>query len=86
MSGRHGGVLFVHGIVATVFLFVALAVAQSPPDTQPSPVIKAYAMTEGRLSVPAREHAALVDNIGTYGRKISTQSAIAQKFLIKGCA
>jgi len=25
MSGRHGGVLIVHGIVATVFLFVALA-------------------------------------------------------------
>jgi len=41
-------------------------------------------MTEGRLSVPAREHAALVDNIGTYGRKISTQFAIAQKFFDQG--
>jgi len=84
MSDRRGRALFIYGIVATVFLFGALASAQSPPVTQPSPVIKAHAITEGGLSVPAKEHAVLVDNIGTYGRKISTQSPIAQKFFNQG--
>src|SRR5215472_18908344 len=84
MSDRCVKVLFVYGIVVTVFPFVASVRAQSPPATQPSPVIKEFAMTEGGLSVPAGEHAVLVDNIGTYGRKISTQSAIAQKFFDQG--
>src|SRR5215469_10583122 len=84
MSDGPGRVLFVCGMVATVFQFVALASAQSPPVTQPSPVIKARSIAEGGLSAPAGEHAVLVDNIGTYGRKISTQSAIAQKFFDQG--
>ena len=41
-------------------------------------------MAEGGSSVAAGGHAVLVDNIGTYGRKISTQSAIAQKFFDQG--
>src|SRR5215472_8067346 len=85
MTDRRGRVLFVHGIVAMVFLFVDLASGQSPPVKQPSPLMKAYAMSEGGgLSVRAGEHAVLVDNIGTYSRKISTNSPLAQKFFDQG--
>jgi hypothetical protein len=84
MSDRRGRALFIYGIVATVFSFGALVSAQSPPTTQPSPVIKAHAITEGGLSVPANEHAVLVDDIGTYGRKISSNSPLAQKYFDQG--
>ena len=46
--------------------------------------------TESALPVPARQqvsvgqHAVLVDNIGTYGRKISTKIPLAQKFFDQG--
>jgi len=39
---------------------------------------------EGGLTVPAGKHAVLVDNIGTYSRKISTNSPQAQKFFDQG--
>jgi len=76
--------LFVQGLVAMVFLLVAVGSAESPPTMQPSPEIKEHVMAAGGLQVAAGEHAVLVDNIGTYGRKISTQSAIAQKFFDQG--
>jgi len=41
-------------------------------------------MSERAFAAPADEHAVLVDNIGTYGRKISTNSPIAQKFFDQG--
>ena len=41
-------------------------------------------VTEGESVAPADEHAALVDNIGTYSRKISTNSPMAQKFFDQG--
>jgi len=84
MSDWRGRVLLVYGIVEMLFLLVASASAQSPPATQPSPVIKKYAMAEGGLTVPAGKHAVLVDNIGTYSRKISTNSTLAQKFFDQG--
>src|SRR5215467_6768300 len=84
MSDWRGRILLVYGIVATVFLFVASANAQSPPVTQPSPVMKAYTKTEGGPSVSTGAHAVLVDNTGTYSRKISTNSPLAQKFFDQG--
>jgi hypothetical protein len=34
--------------------------------------LRANSVTERGFAAPANEHAVLVDNIGTYGRKIST--------------
>ena len=47
-------------------------------------VVGANSITERGSAAPADEHAVLVDNIGTYGRKISTKSPIAQKFFDQG--
>jgi tetratricopeptide (TPR) repeat protein len=47
-------------------------------------VLGANSITERGSEAPADEHAVLVDNIGTYGRKISTKSPIAQKFFDQG--
>jgi len=47
-------------------------------------VLGANSLTERGSAAPAEEHAVLVDNIGTYGRKISTKSPIAQKFFDQG--
>jgi tetratricopeptide (TPR) repeat protein len=47
-------------------------------------VLGAISGAESRFSVPANEHAVIVDNIGTYGRKISTKSPLAQKFFDQG--
>jgi hypothetical protein len=47
-------------------------------------VLGANSVTERSFAAPADEHAVLVDNIGTYGRKISTKSPIAQKFFDRG--
>jgi tetratricopeptide (TPR) repeat protein len=47
-------------------------------------VLGADSITEKGSAAPADEHAVLVDNIGTYGRKISTESPIAQKFFDQG--
>jgi tetratricopeptide (TPR) repeat protein len=47
-------------------------------------VLGASSATERDFAAPADEHAVLVDNIGTYGRKISTKSPLAQKFFDQG--
>ena len=47
-------------------------------------VLGANSVSERGFAAPAEEHAVLVDNIGTYGRKISTKSPIAQKFFDQG--
>ena len=47
-------------------------------------VLGANSLSERGFAAPAEEHAVLVDNIGTYGRKISTKSPIAQKFFDQG--
>jgi len=47
-------------------------------------VLGANSVSERGFVPPAEEHAVLVDNIGTYGRKISTKSPIAQKFFDQG--
>ena len=47
-------------------------------------VLGANSLSERDFAAPAEEHAVLVDNIGTYGRKISTKSPIAQKFFDQG--
>lgn len=47
-------------------------------------VLGANSITERGFAAPPNEHAVLVDNIGTYGRKISTKSRIAQKFFDQG--
>ncbi len=47
-------------------------------------LLGANAVAERGIAAPAGEHAVLVDNIGTYGRKISTKSAMAQKFFDQG--
>jgi tetratricopeptide (TPR) repeat protein len=47
-------------------------------------VLGANSITESGSVAPADEHAVLIDNIGTYGRKISTKSPIAQKFFDQG--
>src|SRR5215469_16986419 len=44
----------------------------------------ANSVTERGFAAPADEHAVLVDNIGTYGRKISTKNPLAQKFFDQG--
>src|ERR1700741_4577538 len=41
-------------------------------------------VAEGARAVPSGQHAVLVDNIGTYGRKISTTSSLAQKYFDQG--
>ena len=41
-------------------------------------------VAERGLAAPPGQHAVLVDNIGTYGRKISTTSPLAQKFFDQG--
>jgi tetratricopeptide (TPR) repeat protein len=38
----------------------------------------------GGIATPTGKHAVLIDNIGTYGRKISTTSPLAQKFFDQG--
>ena len=43
-------------------------------------VLGAVSTAESGLSAPSNEHAVLVGNIGTYGRKISTKNPLAQKF------
>ena len=47
-------------------------------------VLGANSITERGFAAPADEHAVLVDNIGTYERKISTKSPMAQKFFDQG--
>ena len=47
-------------------------------------VLGAILVTESALPAAAGQHAVLVDNIGTYGRTISTKSPIAQKFFNQG--
>jgi tetratricopeptide (TPR) repeat protein len=47
-------------------------------------VLGANSVAERSFAAPADKHAVLVDNIGTYGRKISTKSPIAQKFFDQG--
>lgn len=46
----------------------------------------ANSVAERGIAAQSGEHAALVDNIGTYGRKISTTSPLAQKFFDQGFA
>ncbi len=41
-------------------------------------------VAERGLAAPPAQHAVLVDNIGTYGRKISTKSTLAQKCFDQG--
>jgi tetratricopeptide (TPR) repeat protein len=47
-------------------------------------VLGANSVTDRSSAIPANKHAVLVDNIGTYGRKISTMSPTAQKFFDQG--
>lgn len=47
-------------------------------------VLGTLLVIESGSTVQADEHAVLVDNIGTYGRKISTKSPLAQKFFDQG--
>lgn len=47
-------------------------------------MLGASPLTEGQAVAPADEHAVLVGNIGTYSRKISTNSPAAQKFFDQG--
>jgi|SRR5882762_806276 len=49
-------------------------------------VLGANSITERDSAAPADEHAVLVDNIGTYGRKISPSPLLPRSFLIKDCA
>src|ERR1700739_260617 len=44
----------------------------------------ANSVAERGVAAPNGEHAVLVDNIGTYGRRISTKNALAQKFFDQG--
>src|SRR5689334_22539377 len=41
-------------------------------------------VAESGIAASSGQHAVLVDNIGTYGRKISTTSPLAQKFFDQG--
>jgi hypothetical protein len=47
-------------------------------------VFAAISVTQSGFSLRAEQHAVLVDDIGTYGRKISTNSPMAQKFFDQG--
>ena len=47
-------------------------------------LLGANSVAERALAAPSGQHAVLVDNIGTYGRKISTTSPLAQKFFDQG--
>ena len=47
-------------------------------------LVGANSVAERDIAAPSGEHAVLVDNIGTYGRKISTTSPLAQKFFDQG--
>src|SRR4029077_7746569 len=47
-------------------------------------VLGASSVTERDFAAPTDERAVLVDNIGTYGRKISTKPPTAQKFFDQG--
>ena len=47
-------------------------------------LLGANSVAERGLAAPSGQHAVLVDNIGTYGRKISTTSPLAQKFFDQG--
>ena len=47
-------------------------------------LLGANAVAERGFAGPVHERAVLVDNIGTYGRKISTTSPLAQKFFDQG--
>ncbi|HKV80244.1 MAG TPA: hypothetical protein VJP02_19000 [Candidatus Sulfotelmatobacter sp.] len=47
-------------------------------------VLGVNSVSERGYAAAAGEHAVLVDDIGTYGRKISTKSPVAQKFFDQG--
>jgi len=47
-------------------------------------VLGANSVTERGFAAPANARAVLVDNIGTYGRKISPKNPLAQKFFDQG--
>ena len=47
-------------------------------------LLGANPVAERALAASSGQHAVLVDNIGTYGRKISTKSPLAQKFFDQG--
>ena len=47
-------------------------------------LLGANSVAERGIAAPSGQHAVLVDNIGTYGRKISTTSPLAQKFFDQG--
>lgn len=47
-------------------------------------LLGAISVTQSGFSLQAEQHAVVVDNIGTYGRKISTNSPLAQKFFDQG--
>ena len=47
-------------------------------------VLGSNSVTERGFEAPADEHAVLVRNIGTYGRKISTKNPLAQTFFDQG--
>ena len=47
-------------------------------------VLGANSVTDRSSAIPVNKHAVLVENIGSYGRKISTTSPLAQKFFDQG--
>ena len=47
-------------------------------------VLGANSVAERGLVAPTGKHAVIVDNIGNYGRKISTTSPLAQEFFDQG--
>ena len=47
-------------------------------------LVGANSIAQTGIAVPSGQHAVLIDNIGTYGRKISTTSPLAQKFFDQG--
>ena len=47
-------------------------------------LVGANSVAERGIAAPSGQHAVLVDNIGTYGRKISTTAPLAQKFFDQG--
>src|ERR1700692_1045058 len=47
-------------------------------------LLAASSVAERGIAAPSGKHAVLVDNIGTYGRRVSTASPLAQKFFDQG--
>ena len=47
-------------------------------------LLAANSVAQSGVATPPGQHAVLIDNIGTYGRKISTTSPLAQKFFDQG--